>query len=304
MKVSGIKVRLLTSPSPLDIAGGKEVLRLEKCITEWPFNLTIVEADPFLFAHNGRIYLFYEHVIWSKKGEIKMISSADLVNWTDPVTVLKETCHISYPYVFEHEGEIYMIPETCAFKEIRIYKADNSQLTHFSYHTTILKEDESDTSEISFSDSSIYKIDDIYYLHTCRQKDGVNNLELYISRSLFGSYVKHPASPMVVNQKFGRNAGSLFSYNGKLYRPAMNCENGYGDGVGLFEVDRMTPTEYSEHIVNDNLLQSSGNEFYRFNGHHFNTAVFNGQYIISTDSNEDRYYFVRRVIDKIKGLLK
>ena len=37
--------------------------------------------------------------------------------------VLEEQFHLSYPYIFEHEDRVYMIPETNEANEIRLYQA-------------------------------------------------------------------------------------------------------------------------------------------------------------------------------------
>lgn len=40
-------------------------------------------------------------------GVIAMISTTDLVLWTEPVVVLRKTCYLSYPWVFIENDEIY-----------------------------------------------------------------------------------------------------------------------------------------------------------------------------------------------------
>ena len=62
-------------------------------------------------------YLFFE-VMNSKsgKGEIGLAISKDCRAWTYQNIVLKEEFHLSYPYVFESDGDYYMIPESCERK--------------------------------------------------------------------------------------------------------------------------------------------------------------------------------------------
>ena len=42
-----------------------------------------------------------------------MVSTDDLKHWTKPISILNdEGTHFSFPYVFEDNGSVYMIPET------------------------------------------------------------------------------------------------------------------------------------------------------------------------------------------------
>jgi hypothetical protein len=81
-------------------------------------------ADPFLHRANGRTFLFVEEYPYaSRKG---LISAAEVVGdrvLSAPVPVLKRPYHLSYPFVFEHEGEFYMIPETGENRSIELYRA-------------------------------------------------------------------------------------------------------------------------------------------------------------------------------------
>ena len=92
----------------------------------------IIQADPFLFIRNNTLYLFYEVLRCGDKGCIMMVQTNDLKSWSEPVLVLKEPWHLSFPFVFEYNGEVYMIPESQECNEIRLYKA-NMNITSFSY---------------------------------------------------------------------------------------------------------------------------------------------------------------------------
>lgn len=298
LPIGAFKISLITMDQfSFNILKGKEIYRLDSC--EYPsiFGFNIIEADPFLFVYNNRLYLFYESLAWGEKGIIKMVYTDDLINWSSPKTVLKEICHLSYPFVFldEKSGSVYMMPETCQMNEVRLYKANND-LTNFFFYKTILTD--SNASQISYSDSSLICIDNIYYLHTTRQEDDKNILELYFSPNFDGNFIEHPLSPIVQNLKYGRNGGSLFFVGDRLYRPAQNCANGYGNDLGILEVDKISPQEYKEHIVNDNIYHGQ-TLFYKDGGHHLNMVYFRNKYVIATDAKVYKKYFFNRLVDKI-----
>ena len=58
---------------------------------------TQIKADPFLFEYNNAIYLFYEEKYKNGKGYIVCTWTSDLKNWSQPVVVLKEPFHLSFP---------------------------------------------------------------------------------------------------------------------------------------------------------------------------------------------------------------
>lgn len=268
------------------------------------YNPVTIVADPFLFVHNDSLFLFYEEKKYRDPGVLKMIRTNNLKTWSDPCIVLKESFHLSYPYVFEDEGMIYMMPETSAAGEVRLYKADNNELSSFSLDTVLLKHDTCKTSiNIDFSDSSIYKHSDgLYYLMTTLCINGVNELSLYVSDCLRGAYRAHPMSPIVKSQKYGRNAGSLFKRDGKLYRVAQDCVKRYGDNIHLFEITDLSNEYYAEALIKENLLDTKL-DFYSEGGHQLNIAEFKDKTIVATDAKEYHSFFLNRVVGKIKDLI-
>ena len=83
-------------------------------------------ADPFMICVEKKWHLFMEIMnADTKLGEIGLTTSMDGLNWTYDQIVLKEDFHLSYPFVFKHNEEYFMIPETLSAGAIRLYKACN-----------------------------------------------------------------------------------------------------------------------------------------------------------------------------------
>lgn len=83
-------------------------------------------ADPFLFEKDGVTYLFYEaYDLIMRKGYIGYSIVNDDLTLTDPKIIIKERAHKSFPYIFEKDNQIYLMPESCADKSIKLYKAIN-----------------------------------------------------------------------------------------------------------------------------------------------------------------------------------
>lgn len=65
-------------------------------------------ADPFLLQRDGQLYLFYETKgAASGRGQIGVAVSGDGgVTFRHLAVVLDAPWHLSYPFVFEHEGQV------------------------------------------------------------------------------------------------------------------------------------------------------------------------------------------------------
>lgn len=58
------------------------------------------------------------------KGDIAAAESTDRgFTWTPLGVVLTEDWHLSYPFVFEHEGDIFMMPEGSRSGQLKLYRA-------------------------------------------------------------------------------------------------------------------------------------------------------------------------------------
>lgn len=281
-----------------DIKNGVSILRKNADNRYCALNPTIIEADPFLFVKDKTLYLFYETKRLRNFGVLAMVSTKDLTNWTDPVVVLQESFHLSFPWVFEDSGHVYMVPETSSTDSIRLYEATNNDLSSFRFVKTLLEKPSCRNVEMGYSDTCITKKDNLFYMFTQLQyKDKINTLELYVSDSLTGNYLPHPMSPIIHSQKTGRNAGSIMNYNNKLLRFAQDCTSHYGDNVHVLEITKLNPTEYREILFRESILPNDG--FYCNGGHQFNAVLFNNQWIVATDAKDYPLLFFQRLLSRV-----
>lgn len=229
-----------------------------------------------------------------------MTSSTDMKEWTNPIVVLKEKCHLSFPFVFKENQDVYMIPETCELGEIRLYKASNDDLENFAYVNSInLPKDVSE--KLNFTDTCVFKDSTTYYLFTSTENNGQYQQHLFFSDKLGGPYIKHPCSPIAQNNKVGRNGGSILKTENGPIRVAQDCVMGYGENVHLLQIDELTRTKYSEHLIRENLFPRKG--IYKNGGHQFNIVNYADGIIVATDAKEYHRYLIEKLLRKI-GFLK
>jgi hypothetical protein len=118
------------------------------CKIRTNYHYIIGFADPFLFVHEHWLYLFYEEERFQAPASICAHCTKDLKHWKKVGAVLKESFHLSFPFVFENEGQIYMLPETRQKDAVILYKS-----TGFPYEWEAIQLLSGD----KFVDSSVIK---------------------------------------------------------------------------------------------------------------------------------------------------
>ena len=80
-------------------------------------------ADPLLFTKDGKDWLFVE--LFQKFCSLGRIAVIDPDNLNaDPVIIIREPYHMSFPMVFEWNGDYFMIPETSGNHSINLYQCE------------------------------------------------------------------------------------------------------------------------------------------------------------------------------------
>lgn len=192
-------------------------------------------ADPMLFKHEGINYLFFEDYDYTK-GVISCVTVDEDLNISTPVTVLELNTHLSFPFIFEEEGHIYMLPESCTSREVTLYEAQNFPCDWVKKKVLL---------PFAGVDSVLFKHDGYYWIFTTVDHPD-QLMEIYYSKSLLTEFQPHPINSQRLQ---GRNAGHPFTDQGKLIRPVMNSEISYGHHIVLREIVKLTPDEFEEREI-------------------------------------------------------
>ena len=282
-----IRVFAISSEAPqFSMEGGETLLMIKSDKGMFNPSASVILADPFLFVKDDTLYLFYEHLTkWFGTGRLCMRSTKDLKTWTDEVDVLVEPFHLSFPYVFEEHGKVYMLPENGGDKSISLYEAEDDTLTKWKL-VKKLKEDAE-----PWYDSVIHKKDGVYYLFTGTDDDVQQVEHLFVSDNLKGPYKEHPMSPIYIGRDGGRNAGSIIGHHGEFYRPVQVCVNSYGEQTSVMKIEQLTPTEYVEFLYKKDIIDTSIPP-YKEGGHQWSEVEFLGQRIVATDYREKNHNVV------------
>ncbi|TYP97348.1 hypothetical protein C7447_10432 [Tenacibaculum adriaticum] len=228
-------------------------------------------ADPFLFKFKKEYYVFFEKYI-NKIGR-GIISCGKLVNGeiNDIEDVLITDYHLSYPNVFEEEGEIYMIPEISEKRRLEIYKCINFPNQWELY---------------SYAFDGEYVVDTIYYKDENNNKwlflsktnnnlnDNCSELYIYQIDSLkLNKVINHKQNPIFADCRKSRNAGAILKLNNKLIRPSQNNSYGiYGYNINFNQIKVLNIEEYKEENIK--IHNNSFKKYKRVHHFHFLDEIF------------------------------
>jgi hypothetical protein len=217
-------------------------------------------ADPFMLREGNTWYMFFEVLnIKTRQGEIGLAMSRDGFTWAYKQIVLKEPFHLSYPYVFKWQNTYYMIPETRQVKTIRLYKATNFPI-EWSFLRTLL-------SGGDYGDSSFVYFGERWWLFTSPVANDM--LHLYHANDLFGPWVEHPQSPIIIlNNQIARPGGRVLRFGEHLIRYAQDVALRYGHQLRAFEIIELTPERYQEKLAPGNPILTASSQGWNAHGMH------------------------------------
>jgi hypothetical protein len=200
-------------------------------------------ADPIAIERDGKTVLFVEDFHHDReKGVISAIEFAEHGPIRSLPSVLEEPWHLSYLFVMEAEGEVWMIPESSANGEAALYRADPFPAT-WKKEATLLP-------NIPATDATIVRHEDRYWLLTTVLKSAHANSDLYLfsAPTIFGPLRAHEKNPVLRDPRSARSAGKIVERGGRLWRPVQDCSGSYGAAVGIAEIICLNDRQYEQRI--------------------------------------------------------
>ena len=210
-------------------------------------------ADPFIIKKDGRTYIFAE--VWNYFRQWGSIAYAEYSNgkigkWK---SVISEFYHLSYPHLWEENGQIYMCAETNESQSLYLYKAVDFPNKWAKFK--IIKDN------IICADSTFLK--------------DKNSKNKYCFTFVIGNEGKGHLSRITCDDKYNfinetlditddmryaRPGGAFINYENKIVRVAQNCSESYGQSIFFMEVNKNAFGVYKEKIMFERKIEDITND--------------------------------------------
>lgn len=245
-------------------------------------------ADPFILEYDdNKVSLLVEEFDYKvHRGRIAKLT-IDRNSWTvvDCKVILDLETHLSFPMIWRQGVEVLVCPENYHSGGWNMYRYD-SKKERLEFICQII--DKKLTDATIWQDGSIFWI-----LSTYEPRPNGSELTIWKSDAINGQFKEFQR--VRFSENVSRNAGMIFRYEGKLIRPAQECNHVYGHSLSFQEV------EYNDESFNFN-------EIYRFNSIHpiydAGAHTFN-QYkeMAVIDVKGYRYRHIAKVISSVGSIL-
>lgn len=204
-------------------------------------------ADPFVLRRDGKNFVFFEELLYAEgSGHISVLEIDQNGQRGGPTTVIKEAHHLSYPFLFNHDGELYMLAEAFEKSVVPLYRCEQFP-NKWVFERNLLE-------DLPAVDPTLLHHNGCWYLFVnVAENPGSSEwdeLFLFISDDpITGAWRPHPQNPVVSDVRLARPGGRVLEINGELCRPSQDCSHHYGYGLNLNRIVQLDPENYREELI-------------------------------------------------------
>jgi len=193
-------------------------------------------ADPFGFWRDDRLYLFAEAYDYrTRHGVIDCLTLDEDFTVAARRTVLREAWHLSYPYVFEADGETWMLPEAARSGELTLYRAAVFP-DRWEAATRI-------ALDVAPIDATPVWHDGLWWLFYSggrTRAERMGALHAAWAERLEGPWHPLAANPIRQDMAGARPGGTPFVADGQLCLPVQDCSRTYGGAIRILRFTRLS----------------------------------------------------------------
>jgi hypothetical protein len=199
------------------------------------------DADPFGLWRDGCLYVFVENYDYRVRvGGIDVLCyDAKLqLQWRKPC--LRETWHLSYPFVVEDGADVWMLPEAHRAGGLTLYRAKQYPLVWHAAARIELDCVPVDATPVHYEGRWW-----MFYSPATSKQDKIGKLHVAYAERLDGPWHPHPRNPVREDRSSSRPGGTPLVMDGRLVLPMQDCRNTYGGAIRLLHVERLTTTDFA-----------------------------------------------------------
>lgn len=202
-------------------------------------------ADPILWEEEGRHFLFLE--------EFPYATARGLIGYTEldagghplftPRPIIERKTHLSYPFLFRHEGALYMAPENAAENHVPLYRARRFP-DDWEEMPPLLP-------NLGLHDATLFPHAGEWWLlgNDPLGASSWDCLRIFRAPSPLGPFVPHETDPALVDARISRSAGPVLAMGDRLIRPVQCCLGGYGRFLRFMEIEALGPNAFRQREI-------------------------------------------------------
>lgn len=197
-------------------------------------------ADPFGVWRGDLFTVYVEAFDYrNKRGEIHYYQYDAAWQLQDQGVALTKPYHLSYPYLIEDEGTLYMLPEAHHSGTLTLYRCKEFPAQWEEVGVML---------DLPAIDASVIKYGArwwMFYSLPGENQRAMRELHLAYADQLTGRWTPHPANPVRTGLSSSRPGGTPFVEAGQLYLPTQDCTQHYGQAIQILRITHLSPEDFS-----------------------------------------------------------
>lgn len=196
-------------------------------------------ADPFGFWRNQLLHVFVEIYDYRVRiGRIDVLTYDANLTLLARQPALSEPWHLSYPFVFEAEGSIWMLPEASRSRNLVLYRATDFPTGWERVCNIALDATAIDATPL-FHEGRWW----LFYTPALREIDKTAALHLAWAERITGPWHPLPQNPVRFDASSARPGGTPLVIDGRVMLPVQDCARTYGGGMRPLWFDVLSPEQ-------------------------------------------------------------
>lgn len=199
-------------------------------------------ADPFGIWRGDKLYVFaeaYDYRVRRAHIEALELDAAGRILRRGPA--LADSAHLSYPFLIEDDGVLYMMPEAHRAGPQALYVCEAFP---FVWRKCAVFDG------LTLIDASPVKSGGLWWMFASLPgKQSTSALHVFFAERLTGPWRAHEANPVRRGADSSRMGGTPFVHDGALHLPVQDCSASYGGGLHVLRVNTLTPARFEAQIT-------------------------------------------------------
>lgn len=197
-------------------------------------------ADPFGMWRDGKLHVFAEAFDYrSRVGHIDVLTYDGELKLLDCRTALRAPWHLSYPFVFEADGETWMLPEAYKSGTLTLYRARDFPSVWEPVCDIPLDGGAIDATPLYHGGKWW-----LFYAPSADKAARRSHLHVAWSDHLTGPWRLHPLNPVRVDLASSRPGGTPIVRDGVIVLPVQDCRQTYGGALRLLTITELSETRF------------------------------------------------------------